>query len=65
MSLCGKKKIFNDINNLNSTNHSMINYSEEDDNDNEEYEKNKLTDELITKFNKYIYFYLKRNLIRK
>jgi hypothetical protein len=52
MSLCGKKKIFNDINNLNSTNHSMINYSEEDDNENEEYEKNKLTDELMKFMNK-------------
>ena len=47
MSLCGRKKLFNDLNNLNNANHSMIDYSEEEDNEDEEYEKNKLTDDLM------------------
>jgi hypothetical protein len=52
MSLCGRKKLFNDLNNLNNANHSMIDYSEEEDNEDEEYEKNKLTDDLMKFMNK-------------
>ena len=52
MHLCGRKTLFNVINDINSTNHSMIKYSEEEENEDEDDERNKLTEDLMKFINK-------------